>query len=315
MHNGNMALYTFGTSNVAGQFQDSKESLTNYYKQYDIKTYHHDENSSKLMGETFKLMTEENVGGIRMEPWWAAVTSRMCLLIEFLESDHDWFIMQDLDYLVIRPDLNIREYLDETVDFTGNFWNVNYWTYRNQDWFDKDQEKYYCQKYHNCRMLAAKDGHLPEHINMKDHSVLCADMMIISRKEVEKIVKFYEDRNCYFSDAKSFNHYTKETIYRTQCIFPDAKSIQEEEFLAAYCLAEKVKPLFLNDVKGPEDTWLKRDFWQIRESETNGFTKFSFSVVCDFISSVARWKNLVFAHMGHCERDNFFTPLSKTFKC
>lgn len=310
VNNGDIAVYTFCTSNVAGTYEVATNSLKNYYAQYDIPLYTFDE-THETIGKAFKMMTEANYRDLAIPPWYAAVTARMCLFSMFLESDHEYFIMQDLDYIVTRPDINIREKIDH--DWIASHWAVDFWrfsdlTHNNGGHqYDPTLKFLYAQKYNNTKGIVFSDNSKMRGESYLLH-VLCGDLMVLSRSTVEKIIQFFKDRNCDFMDAKSFNDYTKAIIHRTNQMHPphnDQKmwGIQEEDFLAAYVEDTDHVPVFLNDVP-----YLKRDFWSIKEGSW-------MTPVAELIKTLMRDNNYIFLHLGACDKKEFFPKMAHLFKC
>ncbi len=310
MNDKKIGVYTFCTRDVQHSYSYAADSLKNYYKKHDIEVHHTDDAPGGEIGKTYELLKAENVRGIKYEPWYAAVLARLSLLSTFLESDAEVFIMQDLDYILLRPDLNIREKIDHS--FIASYWSLDYWKwgepeYHATDFYQPERAGYYSQKYHNTKlMMCGKDGVARGDVNKL--SLFCADFMVMDRTVVENFIKFCLDRDCDLASPESINRYCKLIAHR--CKKQTGKSLteqvqmQEEELFAAYIEVTNDIPTPLNDISG-----LKKDFWCLRENEN------WIESMCQFIEVLHLDNNYIFGHLGSCDKVKVFPRISKAFQC
>lgn len=83
--------------------KNSIENIKNYYSQYDIEI------RSISLNNRDVVKYIDTYGGI---DWWSILASKTLCIKDFIESDYDMMIATDLDYVTLRSDIDIRNYLD-----------------------------------------------------------------------------------------------------------------------------------------------------------------------------------------------------------
>jgi hypothetical protein len=84
-------------------FDEAVGGLQRYYHKYDISVSNLSYKNNKTLENFIKLVGRN---------WNSMMTSRVLYLNEFLKTDYDMMIVTDLDYVVLRADINIRNYLN-----------------------------------------------------------------------------------------------------------------------------------------------------------------------------------------------------------
>ena len=143
-------------------YKKSSQYLSNYYNNYDINTVfvHKDEN-------TRIKNAIDNFTNRGLPFWWSITVSRFLLLQSFLESDSDYFVLQDLDNIVINKDLNIRDEL--TAEWICPWWK--YKSLNEPDCFYRDPRN--IRKFHNQSYMLSK--HKSIDLYTQPHHHVCAD--------------------------------------------------------------------------------------------------------------------------------------------
>lgn len=307
-----ISVYAFCTSDYLEHYADAAQSLRNYYQKYDInfKVFTQED---KPIGDVFRRLRKHNYKDLALHPWHSAVVARMTLFPMFLETDSDYFILQDLDMLVMRPDWNIREKINHPfISFyqKDNFFQpeINKWS--NTRW----KQQIDAQKYINTKNILARSAPNDWGDPSAFHRV-CADLMFFSRETVENIVKFFADQNCDFMDEVSFNQYAKETCHRASRMnVPPTKDhvvnglngLQEEDFIAAYIERTGDTPSDIRKIKN-----LKRDIWNCNSKNEGMSWRWATAQVTDML---LHDREYIFAHFGSSDRI-WFKNMAQYIKC
>lgn len=82
---------------------ESIKNIEHYYHRHGIDT--------KCISEKNKDVIKyiDAYGGI---DWWSILASKTLCIKDFIESDYDIMIATDLDYVTLRPDIDIKQYLN-----------------------------------------------------------------------------------------------------------------------------------------------------------------------------------------------------------
>jgi len=281
-----IGVYALGIGIAKGPYKRSARYLENYYRKYDIPFYVATEDNERLWGTFHKLKD----GGI--SHWHSAVTSRFQLLHQFLETDQEYFILQDLDYVVINQDMDIRRFLPDFV--------APNWIYTPEQWMGKAirQRKYQIQT----DILKSYDSS----INMDAMRHICADFIGMTRLEVENMMKFYKECGVDTSDTNAFADWCCKLANTKEDINNDGwkKHMQEEELFATYCAGKNINPTKI------EETKIRMDCWGMHRDTNENWLK----EVIKLIHCLEE-KGHIFLHFGGCEKINFFDNILDVFEC
>lgn len=288
MNNKNITIYSIYSSEMSEVYKKSSQYLSNYYNNYDINTVfvHKDEN-------TRIKNAIDNFTNRGLPFWWSITVSRFLLLQSFLESDSDYFVLQDLDNIVINKDLNIRDEL--TAEWICPWWK--YKSLNEPDCFYRDPRN--IRKFHNQSYMLSK--HKSIDLYTQPHHHVCADFIGASREVVENIIKFYNGIGCNTEESEKFCDFIMDVVNNTEAFTNIEKGIQEEELFATYITASEDTPQDINQTNIRYETWyIDNENW-------------SRSIV-DLISQIKEGKK-IFAHLGSCDKLNFFSRVVEQFKC
>lgn len=299
-----ISVYAFCTSDYLEHYADAAQSLRNYYQKYDIN-FQVFTQEDKPIGDVFRRLRKHNYKELALYPWHSAVVARMTLFPMFLETDSDYFILQDLDMLVMRPDWDIREKINHP------FVSV----YRKDSMFDPVHKARWAQsinaqKYINTKNILARSAPGDWGDPYAFHKV-CADLMFFSRETVENIVKFFADQNCNFMDEVSFNQYAKEVCYRASLMNLPAEDhkvngLQEEDFIAAYIERTGDTPFDIRKIEN-----LKRDIWHCHSKNEDMSWRWATAQITDML---LHDREYIFAHFGSSDRV-WFKNMAQYIKC
>lgn len=289
MNNNNISVYSIYSSETKEIYKKSSEYLSNYYNKYDINTvFIHKDQDRRVK------IAIENLINSGLSEWWSIVVSRFLLLQSFLESDADYFVLQDLDNIVINKDLNIRNELTSS-------WVCPWWDYGNinnpDSFFYRDVGT--IRKFHNQSYVISKHKNIT--LYNQPHHHVCADFIGVSRQVAVKIIKFYQDIGCDTSNPDKFCDFIMEVVKNTEAFTNIDAGIQEEELFAAYITASEDTPQNINQ------TNIRHDTCDINNENWSGG-------VINLIAQIKK-RDKIFVHLGRCDKLNFFPSVVEQFKC
>lgn len=280
-----IGVYALGTGIAKGPYERSARYLKNYYERYDIPLYVAKEDDERVWGTFHKLRD----AGIAQ--WHAAVTCRFQLLHTFLETDQQYFILQDLDYVVSNPEVNIRDYLPDFV--------CPNWTYQPEFWNShlSHKRKYKIQT----EILRDYDPN----IKMPTLRHICADFIGMTRAEVLALVNFYKECGVDTSNTDEFAAWCGDKANTVEDINSAGweKHMQEEELFATYLAGKNITPTNI------EETNIRMDCWHMRGSAENWLNE-----VIKLIRTLKDPRH-AFIHFGACDKIAFFDNILDLFPC
>ena len=290
LREGKIGVYSLGTGIAKGPYMRSARYLENYYNKYDISFHLADEKNERTWSTSQRLVSEAGLNG-----WYACVTSRFMLIHDFLESDEDYFILQDLDYVVLNPELNIRNHLP---DFVCPNWEYS--------------KEYIESRTILLRKLRIQNEIIREYdpnIHLETLVHICADFIGMSREKVESLSNFYKnDVGVDTSNVDEFVEYFGNKANTLEDVNGVGwkKHLQEEEIFATYIAAKKDKPTNI------DRTSIRTDCWWMNSGRHEGQNQLK-----EVIKLITALKDprYVFCHFGGCDKLEFFDKIVDEFAC
>lgn len=177
-------------------FDLAVKGLRSYYHKYGISC----ENLSYKNNDLLKVFVD-TIG----KSWWSMMTSRLLYVPVFLKTEYDMMIVTDLDYVVLRDDINILNYLDYDVV-------IPHAGYINHQCCLKDLDN----SNHLRNKISVYDSMLPGtsqrfYANELVANLSC-DWFALSRKACIDINKFFVSHGWNLEDPISFSAKYKETL-------------------------------------------------------------------------------------------------------
>lgn len=163
-------------------FDEAVSGLKRYYNSYGI----HVSNLSYKNSLAIKNFINK-VG----RNWNSMMTSRVLYLSDFLKTDYDMMIVTDLDYVILRADIDINQYLNS--DFIVphccyfNHTNGNQHVYNKMKFYDSINPGDYCKFLQGSRFVH-----------------MSCDYFIMSRKCCEHMVEYYNLNGWEINDWENF---------------------------------------------------------------------------------------------------------------
>lgn len=179
-------------------FDLAVNGLKHYYNKYDVAC----ENLSYKNNDLLRGFVS-TVG----KNWWSMMTSRLLYVPVFLKTDYDMMIVTDLDYVVLRSDINVLNYLDydAVIPHAG---------YINHKWCPKDVDNGIHNHVHNKVSLynTMISGASDDFYGDKNLANLSCDWFALSRKACIDINEFFASRGWNLEDPISFSEKYKSTL-------------------------------------------------------------------------------------------------------
>jgi len=270
-----IAYYYDGYEDKPIWLDESVASLENYYHRYDIEIC----NMSYKNNSSIKKYLD-----LRGYNWWGMMSSRILYMSEFLKTDYDMMIVTDLDYIVLRPHINIRDHLKSDVVFPHT-WKPS------KQLFEKDKIKH-C---HGLNKIMLTEMAIPE--SLHQYTDATADFFAFSRQGCENFIDFFNSIGWDVSTPEGLAEIHKLTTEKVE-----HGGISDETFFTAYLT-------YLNS----HDVNVLFDFEDSRKaisSTTWGNTNLTLTLK-DLWS-----KNHIFHHFGSITKQNSkeFLRLLQLFK-
>lgn len=283
MRSDKIAVYTFCMQSSTSIYGKAAKSLSNYYNLYNVDFHVVDETDGRI-SEAIETFMRNNTALHH-----SVITARTLMMMNFLESDADYFVMHDLDYVVANKNLNIREELDQEIicpyaEFSPEF--------------VKDRPPQVRKKKIQTGILADYNPDLD--IKLTAH--VCADFIAMSRSKVEEMVRFYESVGGDMSSGKTFADYVLAKARPAQFDEDETVKMQEEEFFAAFFIATNNKPHRIWRTK------IRLDPWFIKPGAD------WIPAVIQLVDAVRnKPERYIFYHFGGSDKKNFFDNIVDVF--
>lgn len=189
--------------------EEAINGLKKYYNSFDITMENLSFKNSELI-KNFINYTGKN--------WYTMMGSRLLYVTEFLNTDQDMMICTDLDYVVLRADINVRDYLHADIIVPHSCF---YSTSNSAPGDHADcKTKFYD---------TLNPGVYETFINGKPLVHLSCDYFALSRKACENIFEFYKSYGWDLSCPIKFADKYKQTCERLKL-----PGIVDESFYGAY---------------------------------------------------------------------------------
>jgi hypothetical protein len=198
-----IAYYYDGYEDKPIWFDEAVGGLERYYNSYDIDVA----NLSYKNSETIKNFINK-VG----RNWYSMMTSRVLYLSDFLKTDYDMMIVTDMDYVVLRADIDIRKYLNSDLIIPRCYYcNPN-----DKSKYLRDKMKFYD---------SINPGAFDKFVNGSRFIHLSCDYFVMSRKCCQHMIDFY---SAYGWDINNWEKFADKYLER------ETDTMIDEGFFGCY---------------------------------------------------------------------------------